>query len=221
MNRLLQDARALLREKAGAALDEARVLRDLAADTARYAGERLRERYGDATVRRDPVEVALNYIVIDAMNRLIDAKKGTAVSIADEKRLAKTFEQETANVEEWGRRASLAEQAGDAALVAEARARGAEHAAIAAELTELWRAQKADVERLKGMLRALNGRIEHAKRDVNRIIARRRVTLARRQTMQQMGQIDEALRVLGRVAALDACLDEERGERDEGEGSLH
>lgn len=216
MNRILEDALALLREKTGAARDEARSLRDLAADTARYAGDRLRERYGNAALRSDPLEVALNSIVIDATNRLIDAKKGTAVAIVDEKRLAKMVEQGIANAEEWGRRVPLAEQTGDAALVAEARARGAEHAAIAAELTELWRAQKADVERLKEMLRALNGRIEQAKRDKNKIIARRRLTLARRQTMQQIDQIDEALRVLERVAALDACLDEERGERDEG-----
>ncbi len=55
----------------------------------------------------------LNQVVIDMANQLIEAKKQVAVSIADEKRLAKQAEQEAANAAEWERRAMLAIKAGD------------------------------------------------------------------------------------------------------------
>ena len=67
----------------------------------------------------DP-EKMLNQVVIDMNNQLIEAKKQVAVSIADEKRLAKQVEQEAANAAEWERRAMMAIRAGDDELAKEA-----------------------------------------------------------------------------------------------------
>ena len=68
----------------------------------------IKSNLNDLISRSEDPEKMLNQIVIDMDNQLIEAKKQVAVSIADEKRLAKQAEQEAANAAEWERRAMLA-----------------------------------------------------------------------------------------------------------------
>ena len=120
----------------------------------------------------DP-EKMLNQIVLDMSNQLLEAKRQVAASIADEKRLAKQVEQETANATEWERRAMLAVRSGDDALAKEALARKKEHQTLAEQFQDQWSKQKQAVEQLKLALRALNNKIEEAKRKKNLLIARK------------------------------------------------
>lgn len=219
MHRYLEAVLAFPREHAGALLDEASALRDLAADVGRYAAGRLRGRYFGLRGGFDPLDVVLNQIVVDAMNSLIEAKKGVAVAIADERRLAEQAEQEHANAGEWGRRAALADKAGAPPLAREARAREQEHARSALTFHGLWTRQKAEVEELKVALRALNERIEQAKRDRNRILAARRVASVRDDMRESFRRMDDVVRVLNRLAELVAHLEDTNAPR-EGEGSL-
>jgi ATP-dependent DNA ligase len=73
----------------------------------------------------------LNQIVLDMSNQLLEAKRQVAASIADEKRLAKQVEQETANATEWERRAMLEEQIYGQPLVLPVRR-------LAADAQEAW-----------------------------------------------------------------------------------
>src|SRR6266550_66566 len=80
----------------------------------------IKSNLNDLISRSEDPEKMLNQVAIDMANQLIEAKKQVAVSIADEKRLAKQAEQEAANAAEWERRAMLAIKSGDDALAKEA-----------------------------------------------------------------------------------------------------
>src|SRR5687768_13211491 len=124
----------------------------------------IKSNLNDLISRSEDPEKMLNQVVLDMQNQLVEAKKQVAVSIADEKRLAKQAEQEAANAAEWERRAMIAIKAGDDNLAKEALSRKKEHDALATQLKDQWSKQKNAVEQLKNALRVLNTKIEEAKR---------------------------------------------------------
>jgi len=119
-------------------------------------------------------------------NQLVEAKKQVAASIADEKRLAKQFETEQGNAQEWERRAMMALRAGNEELAKEALARKREYDELAATLKDQWTKQKAAVEQLKKALRLLSDKIEEAKRKRNILIARKKRAEAQRAIQETM-----------------------------------
>jgi phage shock protein A len=163
----------------------------------------IRSNLNDLISRSEDPEKMLNQVVIDMANQLIEAKKQVAVSIADEKRLAKQAEQEAANAAEWERRAMLAVKAGDDALAKEALSRKKEHEALANTLKDQWTKQKNAVEQLKTALRMLNNKIEEAKRKKNVLIARKKRAEAQRaiqETMSGMNNVS-AFETFDRMSA--------------------
>jgi len=134
----------------------------------------LKSNLNDLISSSEDPEKMLNQIVLDMSNQLLEAKRQVAASIADEKRLAKQVEQETANATEWERRAMLAVRAGDDALAKEALSRKKEHQTLAEQFQEQWSKQKQAVDQLKLALRALNNKIEEAKRKKSLLIARKK-----------------------------------------------
>jgi phage shock protein A len=157
----------------------------------------------------DP-EKMLNQIVLDMSNQLLEAKRQVAASIADEKRLAKQVEQETANATEWERRAMLAVRANDDALAKEALARKKEHQTLAEQFQEQWSKQKQAVDQLKLALRALNNKIEEAKRKKNLLIARKKRAEAQKAIQETMTGLKNASafetfdRMAGRIEQMEA-----------------
>src|SRR3984893_6856917 len=140
----------------------------------------------DLIGRSEDPEKMLNQIVLDMNNQLVEAKKQVAASIADEKRLAKQYEQEAANSQEWERRAMLALRAGNEVLAKEALARKREHDELALTYQEQWTKQKAAVDQLKKALRLLNDKIEEAKRKRNVLVARKKRAEAQRAIQETM-----------------------------------
>jgi len=204
-----------LRWRVEPVIGEAQGARHLVEDVAQYAMARIRERYAGQPI--DPAVTMADHVILEAQQALIDAKKGVAITIADEKRLAKQAEQEEQNAAEWERRAILAREAGDEALTAEARSRGREHMVLAEVYERAWREQKTAVEQLKDRLRALNQRVEAAKRSKNLLVARRMSARTRREIQTTFARMDETIRMLELLAELDAALDRER----EGGGVVH
>jgi phage shock protein A len=152
----------------------------------------IKSNLNDLISRSEDPEKMLNQVVIDMANQLIEAKKQVAVSIADEKRLAKQAEQEAANAAEWERRAMLAIKAGDDALAKEALNRKKEHDALAQTLKDQWQKQKNAVDQLKTALRMLNNKIEEAKRKKNVLIARKKRAEAQRAIQETMSGMNNA-----------------------------
>jgi phage shock protein A len=152
----------------------------------------IKSNLNDLISRSEDPEKMLNQVVIDMANQLIEAKKQVAVSIADEKRLAKQAEQEAANAAEWERRAMLAIKAGDDALAKEALNRKKEHDTLAGTLKDQWQKQKQAVEQLKTALRLLNNKIEEAKRKKNVLIARKKRAEAQKAIQETMSGLNNA-----------------------------
>ena len=152
----------------------------------------IKSNLNDLISRSEDPEKMLNQVVIDMANQLIEAKKQVAVSIADEKRLAKQAEQEAANAAEWERRAMLAIKAGDDALAKEALNRKKEHEALANTFKDQWQKQKNAVDQLKSALRMLNSKIEEAKRKKNILIARKKRAEAQRAIQETMSGMNNA-----------------------------
>jgi phage shock protein A len=152
----------------------------------------IKSNLNDLISRSEDPEKMLNQVVLDMQNQLVEAKKQVAVSIADEKRLAKQAEQEAANAAEWERRAMLAIKAGDDNLAKEALQRKKEHDQLATTLKEQWSKQKNAVEQLKTALRVLNAKIEEAKRKKNVLIARKKRAEAQKAIQETMAGLNNA-----------------------------
>ncbi|KYF58012.1 PspA/IM30 family protein [Sorangium sp. So ce315] len=152
----------------------------------------IKSNLNDLISRSEDPEKMLNQVVIDMSNQLIEAKKQVAVSIADEKRLAKQAEQEAANAAEWERRAMLAIKAGDDALAKEALNRKKEHDQLATTYKDQWQKQKQAVDQLKTALRLLNSKIEEAKRKKNVLIARKKRAEAQKAIQETMSGLNNA-----------------------------
>jgi phage shock protein A len=152
----------------------------------------IKSNLNDLISRSEDPEKMLNQVVLDMQNQLVEAKKQVAVSIADEKRLAKQAEQEAANAAEWERRAMLAIKAGDDNLAKEALQRKKEHDTLAATLKDQWSKQKHAVESLKSALRMLNAKIEEAKRKKNVLIARKKRAEAQKAIQETMAGLNNA-----------------------------
>jgi phage shock protein A len=146
----------------------------------------IKSNLNDLISRSEDPEKMLNQVVLDMSSQLVEAKKQVAVSIADEKRLAKQLEQETANAQEWERRAMMALRAGNEPLAKEGLARKREHDTLAATYQEQWTKQKAAVDQLKKALRLLSDKIEEAKRKKNVLVARKKRAEAQRAIQDTM-----------------------------------
>ncbi len=143
----------------------------------------------------DPVKM-LDQAVLDMQNQLIEAKKQVAITIADEKKLAKQAEQEAANAAEWERRAMLAVKSGDDTLAKEALARKKEADTLSKSIKDQWQKQKTSVDQLKTALRLLNDKIEEAKRKKN-------VLQGRLKRAEAQKSIQETLHGLNNASAFD------------------
>ena len=152
----------------------------------------IKSNLNDLINRSEDPEKMLNQVVIDMNTQLGEAKQQVAASIADEKRLMKLSEQEKLNAAEWERRAMLAIRAGDDALAKEALGRKKEHDTLAASYADQWQKQKAAVEQLKLALRALNSKIEEAKRKKNLLIARKKRAEAQQKIQETMSGLRNA-----------------------------
>lgn len=152
----------------------------------------IKSNLNDLISRSEDPEKMLIQVVLDMENQLVEAKKQVAVSIADEKRLAKQAEQESANAAEWERRAMLAIKSGDDNLAKEALARKKEHEALANTLKDQWSKQKHAVDQLKMALRLLNTKIEEAKRKKNVLIARKKRAEAQKAIQETMSGLNNA-----------------------------
>jgi phage shock protein A len=146
----------------------------------------IRSNLNDLISKSEDPEKMLNQVVLDMSSQLTEAKKQVAASIADEKRLAKQFEQEAANSAEWERRAMMALRAGNEELAKEALARKKEHDQLATTFKDQWEKQKAAVDQLKKALRLLNDKIEEAKRKKNVLIARKKRAEAQKSIQETM-----------------------------------
>lgn len=164
----------------------------------------------DLISRSEDPEKMLEQILLDMNQQLLEAKKQVASSIADEKRLRAQTDQQKALEAEWEKKAMLAVRAGNDALAREALARKKEHSTLAEQFEQQWSKHKAAVDQLKLALRALNGKIEEAKRKKTLLIARKKRAEAQRHIQETMSGLrttsafDAFDRMAGKIDQMEA-----------------
>lgn len=196
----LKEAFDIILERSDGLLDGSRAAVRLVADVARYARGRVREQYLGQPA--DPVVAIVNAFIIEAGNELIEGKRDTAMAIADERRLAKEFEIEARNAQEWEKRAQLAAKNNDDASTREALERKREHEEMLERLRTQWQSQRTLVDDLKTNLRRLNHLIEKAKRTKIRLATRRFVRRAE-ELEKQVQRMDQIVKGLDLLTELD------------------
>jgi phage shock protein A len=139
----------------------------------------------------DPEKI-LTQLLEEMAKQLAEARQQVAVAIADEKGLAKRLQAEKDVAAEWERRAMLAVRANNDELAKEALARKQEHAALVEQYQTQWQKQKTSVEQLKLALRALNNKIEEAKRKKSLLVARQKRAEAHSKIQETLGGLKNA-----------------------------
>jgi len=151
----------------------------------------IKSNLNDLISKSEDPEKMLNQVILEMNTQLVEAKKQVAVAIADEKKLQKQFESEKSVAEEWERKAMMAVRAADDELAKEALSRKKEHDGLATVYKEQWDKQLTAVNALKTALRALNNKIEEAKRKKNVLIARKRRAEAMKQIQETMSGLSD------------------------------
>jgi phage shock protein A len=151
----------------------------------------IKSNLNDLISKSEDPEKMLNQVIVDMNQQLVEAKKQVAVAIADEKRLQKQYNNEKSILDEWHKKAMLAVRAGDDELAKEALMRKKEHESLAGAYEEQWRKQQVAVNQLKTALRALNNKIEEAKRKKNVLVARQRRAEAMKQIQETMSGLSD------------------------------
>jgi phage shock protein A len=136
----------------------------------------------------DP-EKMLNQLLMDMNEQLLEAKKQTALAIADEKKLERQVLENKAQGEDWEKKAMLAVKAGKDDLAKEALGRKQEYDGYAVSFQKEYDSQHAAVEQLKDALRQLQTKIEEAGRKKNLLVARAKRAEAQTQIQQTMGSL--------------------------------
>ncbi len=152
----------------------------------------IKSNLNDLINKAEDPEKMLNQVILEMNTQLVEAKKHVAVAIADEKKLQKQFESEKSVAEEWERKAMMAIRAGDDALAKEALLRKKEHDELGKVYKDQWEKQLSAVNALKTALRALNNKIEEAKRKKNVLIARKRRAEAMKQIQETMAGLADS-----------------------------
>jgi phage shock protein A len=149
----------------------------------------------------DP-EKMLNQMIIDMNEHLIEAKKGVASAIADEKRLERQMNENKSKSGEWENKAMIAVKASKDDLAKQALVRKQEYDTYVKELQPQWEAQHQAVMKLKESLKQLQGKIEEAQRKKNILIARAKRAETTKKIQQTMGSIgnNSAFDVFDRMA---------------------
>jgi phage shock protein A len=154
-------------------------------------GTLIKSNINDIISKAEDPEKMLNQVLVDMKTNLNEAKKQVAVSIADEKRLKKQYEDEDGKAKDWERKAMMAVRANDDVLAREVLARKGEHDEHAGVLKKQWEIQRDAVEKLKDRLRALNNKIEEAKRKKNILIARKKRAEAQKTIHETMSGLKD------------------------------
>jgi phage shock protein A len=151
----------------------------------------IRSNINEAIARAENPEKMLNQVLIDMREQLAKAKQEVAVAIADERKLRSQVETEQKSAHDWEHRAMLAVGEGRDDLAKQALLRQQEHMERALSLEETWRRHSAETDRLKDSLRALNDKIEEAKRKKNLLVAKQKRAQAQKRIHETMAGLND------------------------------
>jgi len=156
----------------------------------------LRANINDLLNRAEDPEKMLTQMLVEMREQMADAKRQVAVAIADEKKLRRQLDQCQEEAATWEQRAMAALQAGKDDLAKQALAQRNASLELAKQYQDQWGKQAQAVESLKQALKALNLKIEDAKR-------RKDLLIARQKRAEAQKQIQETLQGIGDTSAFE------------------
>lgn len=126
----------------------------------------------------------IRQIIREMEESILRAREGVVEAIASEKRLQKELENNQRQSQEWLNKAEEALRGDREELARSALARKKEHDDICRALQPSWESARNTSESLKTQLRALEAKLEEARRKRGTLVARQKAAEAR----QQMGK---------------------------------
>jgi len=152
-------------------------------------GRLFKSNINDLIARAENPEKILNQVLLEMNEQLVEAKKAVAVALADEKKLERSMNENMAQAKEWESKAILALKSNREDLAKEALLKKQAFEKDALSYKQQYDAQHENVEKLKGMLRQLQDKIEEAERKKNLLIARQKRAEAQQQISKTMGKL--------------------------------
>jgi len=143
----------------------------------------------DLISKAEDPEKMLNQMVVDMREQVVEAKKGVAGAIADEKRLERQMNENKSKAKEWEQKAMIAVRAGKEDLAKQALVRKQEYANYVNDLQPQYDAQHAAVMKLKDQLKGLQNKIDEAQRKKNILIARAKRAETTKKIQATMGSL--------------------------------
>lgn len=125
----------------------------------------------------DP-EKSINQLIVEMRSNQKEAKEQVAQAMVDSKKLQRKLAESKAAAVKWKEKAKLAVKRGDDKLAKEALGRAKSEAEMAKEYERSAEAQQRAVENLKVALKALDKRIDEAKRKKHVLLARKKTAEA-------------------------------------------
>jgi phage shock protein A len=157
----------------------------------------------DLIDRVEDPERMIKQIIREMEENIRQAKEGVIEAIASEKRLQKELEANRVQSEDWLKKAEDALRAGNEELARTALVRKKEYDTISKALEPSWQAAKNTSERLKTQLRALEAKLEEARRKRSTLVARQRAAEARQQMDRTLSNYQAGLRAQANFARME------------------
>lgn len=147
----------------------------------------------DLIDRVEDPERMVKQIIREMEENILRAREGVVDAIASEKKLQKELESNRQQAAEWLGKAETALRTGKEDLARAALARKKEHDDIVKALEPAWQSANVTSERLKNQLRALEDKLEEARRKRSTLVARQRAAEARDQLGQTLNRFEDGM----------------------------
>jgi len=145
----------------------------------------------DMISKAEDPEKMVNQMIIDMSEQYSKAKSEVANTVAEEKKLKRSLEEQEAKVKEWTRKAELAVEKGDDQLALVALGKKNEFQSLADQFRTQYEVQKQANNKLKASLKDLADKIEEAKRKKSLIIAKSKRAEAQQAIQKTMSSLSD------------------------------
>lgn len=147
----------------------------------------------DLIDRVEDPERMIKQIIREMEENIARAKEGVIEAVASEKQLQKELEHNRLQSAEWSNKAEAALKADNEELARSALVRKKEYDSIIKAIEPSWEAAKKTSENLKTQLRALEAKLEEARRKKGTLVARQRAAQARQYMDKTMVDFNNGL----------------------------
>jgi phage shock protein A len=151
----------------------------------------LKANINDLIDKSEDPEKMMEQMIREMQDQLREAKIEVAKAIADEKRLQQQLNQNQAQSKNWESKAMLALKKGDETLATEALKQKKSYDQLATSIQPQWEQQNALSSKLKDSLRALEAKIDEARRKKDILAARQKRAEAQKKIQEVMSGLSD------------------------------